>query len=389
MLGDLETSDALDGHIVIHEYAHAWQHKVRGAVPGWVPSPEITVSEQAMALLEGHADFAASSYFGSARFGEYRAHMLDRLFLRNVDNFLRWPKDFVEGDAYRTAMIFSGALWDLRAVVGPQVAERLALRTVQMVPDREPGTPEFNATFDDALDTMLQVDADLYGGTHRELIRQAFAVHGIGTYDFSTPFPMVREPGNDYEGVETYSLPGATVLAVTFDQFVTKLDDAGFTKDRYPRPGFDEKSTTDYLELMDALGTVVGAFTGRELQGTTVVVPGDTVMFRLVTDSYREPFGYRVVAITPVVPGDANLDGQVGIADLSVLADHYGQTGATWMQGDFNFDGGVGVADLGAIADNYDRTLGPADDSVPEPTALLLLLAGGLVLVVRRCRGSA
>jgi len=72
--------------------------------------------------------------------------------------------------------------------------------------------------------------------------------------------------------------------------------------------------------------------------------------------------------------GDANLDGKVGIADLGALADNYGATqAATWARGDFNGDGRVGVADLGALADNYGA--GRASATVPEPTALSLLLA--------------
>ncbi|HUU22290.1 MAG TPA: hypothetical protein VM389_07110 [Phycisphaerae bacterium] len=51
--------------------------------------------------------------------------------------------------------------------------------------------------------------------------------------------------------------------------------------------------------------------------------------------------------------GDANVDGLVGIADLSALADHYGSTNVGWLEADFNADRLVGIADLVAIADNY------------------------------------
>ena len=54
---------------------------------------------------------------------------------------------------------------------------------------------------------------------------------------------------------------------------------------------------------------------------------------------------------------DANLDGQVGLADLAALADNYGiATGAFWRQGDFTGDQAVGLADLLALADNYGST---------------------------------
>jgi len=62
--------------------------------------------------------------------------------------------------------------------------------------------------------------------------------------------------------------------------------------------------------------------------------------------------------------GDANLDGEVGVADLSAVADNYGtDTGATWTMGDFNRDGEVGIADLSAVADHYGEDLIPGGDT--------------------------
>ncbi|MHC4715379.1 MAG: hypothetical protein ACYS5V_00265 [Planctomycetota bacterium] len=81
--------------------------------------------------------------------------------------------------------------------------------------------------------------------------------------------------------------------------------------------------------------------------------------------------------------GDANLDGQVGIADLVALADHYGLTGAAeWADADFNLDGHVGIADLVALADHYGDKVGGG--TVPEPAGLALLVLGGMLLAGRR-----
>jgi hypothetical protein len=59
------------------------------------------------------------------------------------------------------------------------------------------------------------------------------------------------------------------------------------------------------------------------------------------------------VTLTVVPYGDANMDGQVNIGDLGILAGHYGQTGVDWTDGDFNGDGKVNVGDLGILAGNY------------------------------------
>lgn len=53
------------------------------------------------------------------------------------------------------------------------------------------------------------------------------------------------------------------------------------------------------------------------------------------------------------VTGDVNGDGKVNILDLSVLASHYGATGATLAQGDVNGDGVVNISDLSIIAAHW------------------------------------
>jgi len=84
------------------------------------------------------------------------------------------------------------------------------------------------------------------------------------------------------------------------------------------------------------------------------------------------------------LPGDANLDGVVGIADLSAVADNYGKTeGVSWIMGDFNQDGQVGIADLSALADHYGEGYNPGS-TVPEPTTVALLLVACTALLRRR-----
>ena len=85
--------------------------------------------------------------------------------------------------------------------------------------------------------------------------------------------------------------------------------------------------------------------------------------------------------LAPAIYGDTNLDGSVNFTDLLDLAQHYGQTNATWEQGDFNYDGIVGFADLLDLAQHYGQSLPAAQlaslqsAAVPEPSPLLLLPA--------------
>ena len=51
--------------------------------------------------------------------------------------------------------------------------------------------------------------------------------------------------------------------------------------------------------------------------------------------------------------GDANLDGQVNLADFNRLASNFGASGAVWTQGDFNYDGNVNLTDFNRLASNF------------------------------------
>ena len=62
--------------------------------------------------------------------------------------------------------------------------------------------------------------------------------------------------------------------------------------------------------------------------------------------------------------GDANLDGKVDIADLSVVLTNYDSISMTWGTGDFDGNGIVDLTDLGWVLTNYDQTLSAAHGSL-------------------------
>jgi uncharacterized membrane protein len=98
------------------------------------------------------------------------------------------------------------------------------------------------------------------------------------------------------------------------------------------------------------------------------------------------------------LPGDANRDGVVNIADLGILAANWQQQGRFWDDGDFNRDGTVNIADLGILAANWQaganagvtfpEAMAAFDTfdgvTIPEPSALAAIALAGLILRRRR-----
>ncbi len=83
-----------------------------------------------------------------------------------------------------------------------------------------------------------------------------------------------------------------------------------------------------------------------------------------------------------LIPGDADGDGKVNEVDASILADNWGQTGATWTMGDFDGNGVIGPGDAAILAANWGYDAGEAGSAaVPEPSALGLLLTLAIATV--------
>ena len=82
------------------------------------------------------------------------------------------------------------------------------------------------------------------------------------------------------------------------------------------------------------------------------------------------------------VAGDGNLSGTVGAEDYTIWADGFGLPGAQFTTGDYSGNGTVGAEDYTIWADNFGLSVAAPETSsntVPEPTALLLLALGFLL----------
>jgi hypothetical protein len=111
--------------------------------------------------------------------------------LRNCNNTNKWPTD-VNADIHITGEIISGAVWDLRKLIGHDTAERLFHMMGYHNPD---GTGSLTAAamqaaFVSVLMAFLVTDDDdnnLANGTpHAAQILKAFGLHNIGLTNFIT-----------------------------------------------------------------------------------------------------------------------------------------------------------------------------------------------------------
>jgi hypothetical protein len=141
----------------------------------------------------------------------------------------------------------------------------------------------------------------------------------------------------------------------------------------------------------------------RELTGTITTPAGITInnvsSFGEDADGniYIVDRGGEIFRLIPAMPGDANLDNLVDLADLGALALHWNEQGtATWADGDFTDDGSVDVADLYQLALRWDSAPGspsfaealaafdlpPA--TVPEPGTIAIIGLSALLALGRR-----
>ena len=152
-------------------------------------------------------------------------------------------------------------------------------------------------------------------------------------------------------------------------------------------------STMSVVAGTEDLATVLGNVTSfRLISAATLSFMGDVVAATLGVDDLR----------AMRLPGDANFDGSVNLADFNALAANFGMaTGATWQQGDFNFNGAINLEDFNLLAAHFGQTISGPDvtpddwaalsSAIPEPgsAGAALLVAAALCRTAHRRRGRA
>jgi hypothetical protein len=175
--GCANTGEILD--VIAHEFGHRVNH-VR-----YIAAGADYMNDKS--LDEGFADLSSNFLRDDPVIG--KGFNGKNTKLRTSDNTTMWPKD-ISADGHMTGVIISGAVWDLRKLIGHDQAERLYDLCGYLAPDgigyNDPVS--IKLLFTEVLAAFLSVDdddGDLTNGTpHAAEILKAFQMHNIGIQNY-------------------------------------------------------------------------------------------------------------------------------------------------------------------------------------------------------------
>ncbi len=296
--------DAEDADIVLHEYGHSIQDD---QVPGYGGGDE-------RAMGEGFGDYLAVSFAGVLAndvaqppcVGDWDAEAYarpdDPPCLRRTDGGKHFPED-VEGEVHADGEMWSGALWAAQQTVGADVMNRLVLEAHFALSSNE--------SFFTAAAAILNTDQMLFAGTHIPALRRAFYRYGLSR-DLQpwTPYSNVVasetvsiEPAKvngryiaNADDVQTITRPGALALRLHFATLATQRRNSCF------------EGACDSIYLYDGHGDLFQILNGTHPNFTSVQVPGDTVIVRLVSDRSVQAAGYLIDRVDQMGGATTTLD---------------------------------------------------------------------------------
>lgn len=159
-------SFALFCDVIYHEYTH-------GVTDQIYPSGYLPYIDQSGAMNEAWSDYFACTITDEPLVGEGGLYLSGPPYLRNLDNTLRYPENWM-GEVHDDGRIIGGAFWDLRERVGSDVSD-------QLIHFAKYGLSEdFLSYF---IDVLLVDDDDgnlTNGSPHSIELYESFGIHGIG-----------------------------------------------------------------------------------------------------------------------------------------------------------------------------------------------------------------
>ena len=155
--------------VIYHEYTHGVTH-------GIYPPGTLPYINESGALNEAWSDYIACTINGDPYMAEYIGGNMFNTYFRNLQNNLVYPRDWY-GEVHYDSRFVSAALWEIRAALGPAIADSLAHFSRYALAE------DFITYLQAVLETDDD-DGDISNGTpHDAVIYHAFGRHGIGPGD--------------------------------------------------------------------------------------------------------------------------------------------------------------------------------------------------------------
>ena len=255
-------------------------------------------------------------------------------------------------------------------------------------------------------------------GVGESAVEDRAAVTGVPL----TPFLRAQAGGTSFQAVSQAIefCEGPTAVGASANRLELHVDFAGESGGNPSSPL--ASSTFDFDFTLDAAQTFqaaaqddISGYVLQDLDGAAVFDLSDTgqASGTLAPGSYKlfasyvsgpgdgdsaASVSFRIASVGNL-PGDANGDGAVTIADFAILRANFGTAADgdcdTTRLGDFNGDRAVTIADFAILRANFGTSVTATDlaeadawaASVPEPAGLTLAATAALAL--RRRRGAA
>jgi len=160
--------------VIIHEFGHSVVYEKYGLIADY----------EFIAMNEAMADYLSATIINNPIVGENVlqesfAIEMKQNYIRQIDNKRTYPEDYKGYDPHGDGLMFSGALWDLRKMLGAEKADRL-IHEAQIAKAK---------TIHEFYLTLLKLAQASSGSDpwasspETEAVRKAFFNHGIGARD--------------------------------------------------------------------------------------------------------------------------------------------------------------------------------------------------------------
>lgn len=151
---------AREAAVIYHEYTHA--------VTGNIVNMEY--ANETGAMNEGYSDYFGCVLTDDPELGEWAVQKMNRPYMRSLVDTVHYPED-IENEVHADGKIWGCVCWDLLLEIGEKTASKILHKSRYYL--------AYRSTFIDGLKGVIEADAQLYGGKHKERILKAFAGRGI------------------------------------------------------------------------------------------------------------------------------------------------------------------------------------------------------------------